>query len=548
MLFFIFYILIGLSYLSPIFMQPWVSAFQDLCAILALIVLLSAQVFTKDIQINKAYSYACLFILFIPIAQYLTGLLYFRQELVLSTLYLLIFFLSIIAGTTLHKTANAIARLSTFFSSIAVACVVIQLIQWTGIVESVLILDNTSLRPSANIGQPNNLATLLFIGLFSNLWRYRNQHIKAPLYLGINAFIMFGIVLTQSRTSWVVIILLFILCYGKRQLNLFGTMLKNALVFFTLVIAVPYLTLLIRGNSITMLDRAGGDTSRLYIWKQTIIAILDKPWFGYGWNQTSVAQTKISTTYPINVWLEYSHNMFLDIMLWVGIPIGLLIIGCIMTWFIRSYIKITTTNDLIYLSMVIAFTAHCLLEYPFAYAYFLVPIGIYIGIITYNIDNSSLDNNNLNNNSFYNHKLSNNSLNKKSTIKINKLVIFGLSSMTITVILLVTDYVKLVDKRNLYAQESLFSEQVTSIKPQLWLLDAIDLNNDILFLSDCYVLQNHPLKSLENIYYRYPSNKNLIMFYKASIYNQQEATIPLNYMNLKFRDKSANFELSKDCL
>ncbi len=538
-----FYILIGLSYLSPIFMQPWVSAFQDLCAILALIVLLSAQVFTKDIKINKAYGYAFLFILLIPIAQYLTGLLYFRQELVLSTLYLLIFFLSIVAGTTLHKTANAIVRFSTFFSIIAVACVVIQLIQWTGIVESVLILDNTSLRPSANIGQPNNLATLLFIGLFSNLWRYRNHHIKAPLYLSINAFIMFGIVLTQSRTSWVVIILLLILCYGKRQLNLFGTMLKNALVFFALVIAVPYLTLFIRGNSITMLDRAGGDTSRLYIWKQTIIAIMDKPWFGYGWNQTSVAQTKISTTYPINVWLEYSHNMFLDILLWVGIPIGLLIIGCIVVWFIRSYIKITTTNDLIYLSIVIAFTVHCLLEYPFAYAYFLVPIGIYIGIITYNIDNSSLDNND-----FYNHKLSNNSLDKKDTIKINKLVIFGLLSMTITVILLVTDYVKLVDKRNLYAQESLFSEQVTSIKPQLLILDAVDLNNDILFLGDCYVLQNHHLKSLENIYYRYPSNKNLIMFYKASIYNQQKATIPLNYMNLKFRDKGFSFELSKDCL
>lgn len=529
-------------------MQPWVSAFQDLCAILALIVLLSSQVFTKDIQINKTYSYACLFILFIPISQYMTGLLYFRQELVLSTLYLLIFFLSIVAGISLHKTANAIVRFSTFFSIIAVACVVIQLIQWTGIVESVLILDNTSLRPSANIGQPNNLATLLFIGLFSNLWRYRNQHIKAPLYLSINAFIMFGIVLTQSRTSWVVITLLLILCYGKRQLNLFGTMLKNALVFFALVIAVPYLTLFIRGNSITMLDRAGGDTSRLYIWKQTIIAIMDKPWFGYGWNQTSVAQTKISTTYPINVWLEYSHNMFLDILLWVGIPIGLLIIGCIVVWFIRSYIKITTTNDLIYLSIVIAFTVHCLLEYPFAYAYFLVPIGIYIGIITYNIDNSSLDNNNLDNNNFYNHKLSNNSLDKKDTIKINKLIIFGLLSMTITVILLVTDYVKLVDKRNLYAQESLFSIQVTSIKPQLWLLDAIDLNNDILFLSNCYVLQNHPLKSLENIYYRYPSNKNLIMFYKASIYNQQEATIPLNYMNLKFRDKGLSFELNDSCL
>lgn len=539
----VFYILLGLSYLSPIFMQPWVSAFQDLCAILALIVLLSSQVFTKDIKFSKPYIYACLFILLIPTAQYLTGLLYFRQELVLSTLYLLVFFLSIVAGTSLHKTANAIEKISTFFSSIAIVCVVLQLIQWTGIVESVLILDSSALRPSANIGQPNNLATLLFIGLFSNLWRYRNQHIKAPLYLSINTFIMFGIVLTQSRTSWVVVILLLILLYGKRQLNLFNTMLKNALVFFALVIVVPYLTFLIHGNGLTMLDRVSSDSSRLYIWKQTIIAIADKPWFGYGWNQTSVAQTKISTTYPINVWLEYSHNMFLDIMLWVGIPIGLLIIGCIVVWLIRSYIRITTTNDLIYLSIVIAFAIHCLLEYPFAYAYFLVPIGIYIGVITYNIDDTSLDNN-----GFYSRKVSNKSLDKKDTVKINKLVIFGLLSTTFIVILLVTDYVKLVDKRNLYAQESLFSEQVTSIKPQLLLLDAVDLNNDILFLSDCYVLQNHKLKALENIYYRYPSNKNLIMFYKASIYNQQEATIPLNYMNLKFRDKGLSFELSKDCL
>ena len=93
MLISIFYILLGLSYLSPIFMQPWVSAFQDLCAIIAIILLMSLQSYRKHIEIDKKIIYAFGFIAFIPLVQYLFGILYFTQELVLSLIYISVFFL-----------------------------------------------------------------------------------------------------------------------------------------------------------------------------------------------------------------------------------------------------------------------------------------------------------------------------------------------------------------------------------------------------------------------------------------------------------------------
>ncbi len=522
MLIYIFYILIGLSYLSPIFMQPWVSAFQDLCAIVALILLISLQSYRKHIEIDKKIIYAFGFIAFIPLVQYLFGILYFTQELVLSLIYISVFFLSIISGTNFEKSFKKIERLSVFFVFVSISCVLLQLVQWSGLYHSALILDSSSRRPFANIGQPNNLATLLFIGFFSNILLFKNNKLKVQFYFLISTVLMTGIVLTQSRTSWLVFIAILLITFIKKKLGLFNIILKSAITFFIFVLTIPHITFFFYGEGLTAVERISSDSSRLYIWKQMLIAIIDKPWFGYGWNQTSVAQTSVTLEYPLNIWLEYSHNLFLDIIVWTGIPIGISIISIMLIWFWQTYKKINTPNQLLYFLIITAFFIHCMLEYPFAYAYFLLPIGVYIGILHQQLDDT-----------------------KKTNVKGLVITIIGL--LIVAVIIITRDYFLFNNKRTIYASKNLFSEQVQPISSKILLLDALDINNDILFLDECYVLKNNKFKVLKNSFYRYPTNKNLLLYYQATIYNNQDSEQPKKYLLEKYPNFDFSAKNSNNC-
>ncbi|MDR9866125.1 O-antigen ligase family protein, partial [Pseudomonas baetica] len=61
-------------------------------------------------------------------------------------------------------------------------------------------------------------------------------------------------------------------------------------------------------KSVDIARRATGDMSRLAIWNQMLHAIADRPWLGYGWNQTSVAYTLISDHFQGPVWIRSAHN------------------------------------------------------------------------------------------------------------------------------------------------------------------------------------------------------------------------------------------------
>lgn len=63
------------------------------------------------------------------------------------------------------------------------------------------------------------------------------------------------------------------------------------------------------------------------MWHQMLLAIKEQPLLGYGWNQVGVAQLSVYLDYPTTEWTEHSHNILLDLLIWNGIPLGILIIG-----------------------------------------------------------------------------------------------------------------------------------------------------------------------------------------------------------------------------
>ena len=67
-------------------------------------------------------------------------------------------------------------------------------------------------------------------------------------------------------------------------------------------------------------------------------------------------------------------------MAWVGIPIALLItLGCFF-WIVSRLWSAVHVDSVLALSGLVPIVIHSMLEYPFAYAYFLVTGGLFIGI------------------------------------------------------------------------------------------------------------------------------------------------------------------------
>lgn len=161
-----------------------------------------------------------------------------------------------------------------------------------------------------------------------------------------------------------------------------------AIGFFAVGLLFPRFTRLIQklkeGNVVqtsSVVERASAGHERLGIWQQMLDAIHQKPWTGYGWNQTSIAELSSMSSNTIHVWFTSAHNVVLDLLVWNGWLLGGLITICILIWICWLNVHAKTTESIIACLMVSAVWIHTLLEYPLQYAYFLLPVGFLMGLI-----------------------------------------------------------------------------------------------------------------------------------------------------------------------
>jgi len=128
-------------------------------------------------------------------------------------------------------------------------------------------------------------------------------------------------------------------------------------------------------------ERATTGYLRFDIWTQMLLAIQHHPFSGYGWGQTSLAQLTVFNLHPSHEWVTSGHNILLDIIVWNGLPLGLLIIGYMTCWILWLNQKAKSLESIIALLMVGAILIHALLEFPLRYAYFLFPLGFLLGFV-----------------------------------------------------------------------------------------------------------------------------------------------------------------------
>lgn len=376
-------VFIVVAWLLPNHTIPWLTAYQDFSAFLALF-LLSIYLFQGAVSLTG--SILCVLLLsFVPIINFLLGSGFFLGDSLIATIYLLAFFVAILVGFNLGRESPSSACLwlssALLFASL-VSCF-IAISQWLGLFAGMWIVDiNFGERPYANIAQPNNLATLLCVGLGGAIYLFEKR-VLGVFVGGLVAFLLiFGVVLTQSRTPWVGALFALVWWWWKGGQFRFGFlhMAGWVVVYAGLTVGYPVLSDAIGILSPDLLERAI-QSQRLGLWAQFLFAIYEGPLWGYGWGQVSVAQALISIERPLPLPTEHAHNIVLDLLLWCGPLIGGVVVLGFTFWLLKMAVKAKRNESVLLLLMVGFVLIHGMLEFPLEYAFFLLPVGFMLGVV-----------------------------------------------------------------------------------------------------------------------------------------------------------------------
>lgn len=379
---------LALGWLLPNHYRPWI-AFHSDAWIAAVLLLAFAALIWRSRGTMALHRIALLgaVLIGIPWLQYGLGLITQPGIAWISCAYLLGLFLALLLGARWE--ASSPGQLGdALFLAIGIAAVVLvglQLQQW-------LQVDGLELwrlsggpdRPSANLGQPNQLATLLLWGVLAAAWGLIRGRISGGVAIVLVAFLLFGIALTGSRTAWIGVALLVVASWWWRSLWRSARLPWVATglgVYFVLCVVAQGWWRALDGTAPADLVRMSSELRPL-AWTVFLDAAWQRPWFGYGWNQTALAQLTVATEHPpLHVVFSYAHNLFLDLILWCGIPLGLLVSASLVGWIWRCFRAVQSAESAVLLLFLLVVGNHAMLEMPLHYAYFLLPAGLVIGML-----------------------------------------------------------------------------------------------------------------------------------------------------------------------
>lgn len=389
-------VLIAFGWLSPFHTYPWVtfsSEFTTFGAVLAVMALF----LTKEIKIPRP-QILMLGIVLLPLLQFCFGLILDFSFAFLSFVYLFTFWMMLLCGYNLSLQPENREKIMIGFSLLVLIAGLLSsfmaVVQWLNL-ESYLygIMGLRGNRPYANFGQPNNLSTFLVMGLMGGLYLYEKRKASLWMLIPSSLILLFTIALTQSRTAWIVCIFFFFYWIYKQhknnpRFNFPKLLLWTSLYFVIAGYLLPYLTQLMTSHldtgvthTASIVQRAGSGHERLGMWMQILHAIAERPLFGYGWNQTSIAVVESIEFNTVQVWFNSAHNIILDLLVWNGVPFGVLIIGYLSLWLLWLNKTAKDSASIIAILMVFAILIHAMLEFPQRYAYFLLPMGFLLGLI-----------------------------------------------------------------------------------------------------------------------------------------------------------------------
>lgn len=380
---------LALGWLLPNHYRPWIAFQSDVWIATVLLLAFAALIWRSSGAMAVHRIILAAFVLMgVPWLQYGMGLIAQPGVAWISCAYLFGLFLAVLLGARWEASSPGQLGDALFLAIgiAAVGLVGLQLMQWLQVDGLELWrLSGGPERPSANLGQPNQLATLLLWGVLAAAWGLIRGRISGGVAILLVTFLLFGIALTGSRTAWIGVALLVVASWWWRSLWRSARLpwVATGLGFyFVLCVATQgWLGLLLNGTEATDVVRMGSELRPL-AWAVFLDAARQRPWFGYGWNQTALAQLAVATAHPsLHNVFTYSHNLFLDLILWCGIPLGLLVSASLVGWIWRCFRGVQSAESAVLLLLLLVVGNHAMLELPLYYAYFLLPAGLVMGML-----------------------------------------------------------------------------------------------------------------------------------------------------------------------
>ena len=381
-----------LAFLLPGHYPPWVSFQQQWLAALG-VALIGASVVLAAMKGGGRIRWSAaagltLAVAIVPWVQWAAGQLVFAADALLASLFIAGFGLAIVAGASFTgpRRAELLDGVCTAFVAAGMVSTGMALWQWLQLGDSLYVADLApGGRPFANLAQPNHLSTLLGIAVAAVLRGYEARRIHGGVAALAIAWFGFGMLMTQSRTGWLFVAVVAAGWFALRRragLRLPAIAVVAGVALFALGVLfwAPLGEALLLHN-VALEDRLTS-SGRTLIWPVLIDAARQAPWFGYGWNQVGRAQLATALAHPsAQHWYGDSHNLVLDVVLWAGIPLGLLLSALLAWWLVRQVRRCNDPDRWALLLAIAAVLLHAMVEYPHNYLYFLLPVGLMIGLL-----------------------------------------------------------------------------------------------------------------------------------------------------------------------
>lgn len=386
-------VVLPVAFLLPNHYPPWGTFHSDLVAGVALIPLMLWALWQRGPLPVLAIGIGMLSL--VPLIQVASGQMNFAGDGWLAWLYLMGFSFAVLAGARFAQTglggSYSLNRLQSMWVGLVVAALIsvgIAIHQWLDLqLLGLFIIElKPGDRPFANLSQPNQLATLLTLGLVGTAFLFESRALRATVAMVAVLVLAFGVGMTQSRTPLLVLAIAWPAYWlMRRRVALRTTPLALLLAtagFALTAWAWPALNRILLLPDASSLGERMGQNLRLTLWQSMAEALARSPWVGYGWNQVPLAQQATALEFPATrYYFDSAHNLIFDIALWNGLPVALVVAVGLFLWFAS---RIAACRDPLTWSVLLAVAAvfcHAMVEYPLAYAYFLLPVGFFMGAV-----------------------------------------------------------------------------------------------------------------------------------------------------------------------
>ncbi|MBK7313052.1 MAG: O-antigen ligase C-terminal domain-containing protein [Burkholderiales bacterium] len=240
-------------------------------------------------------------------------------------------------------------------------------------------------RPGANLGQPNQLATLLLMGIASLLLLLESKKLGAIAASLMALVLIISLAATESRAGVLGFLVLSVWWFAKRktiaaQLKPWVVVLVGATYFGIYWYWPVWMGEFYQLPGGAMPANAVA-FNRWIIWPQLLQAVLLHPWLGWGVGQVSTAHNAVVDAYSVSEAYTYAHNILLDLALGIGLPLTILIVLMTGAWLWRRLRANRRHGVLVLSGGGCPVAVHSMVEFPFAYAYFLVPVMFAMGAL-----------------------------------------------------------------------------------------------------------------------------------------------------------------------